>query len=148
MHQEPGKRGRKNWRYPPVDLRQKINEKHGDLRDHPDKKKHALAASAGMLNEGILVELAILRKDIARVSRRRKGDDSNSNCEDREPCTWHILDAELPKNFKMPEMVAYTGDSDPSDHLSRFNWVMTVMRVSNDVKCLCLPLTLSGSAEE
>ncbi|KAM6543250.1 hypothetical protein CsatB_007697 [Cannabis sativa] len=45
-------------------------------------------------------------------------------------------------------MAAYTGDSYPSDHLSRFNRVMTVMRVSNDVKCLCFPLTLSGSAEE
>ncbi|KAM6577561.1 hypothetical protein CsatB_029398 [Cannabis sativa] len=45
-------------------------------------------------------------------------------------------------------MAAYTGNSDPSDHLSRFNRVMTVMRVSNDAKCLCFPLTLSGSAEE
>ncbi|XP_060962212.1 uncharacterized protein LOC133032323 [Cannabis sativa] len=45
-------------------------------------------------------------------------------------------------------MAAYAGNSDPSDHLSRFNRVMTVMRVSNDTKCLCFPLTLSGSAEE
>ncbi|XP_060965336.1 uncharacterized protein LOC133034298 [Cannabis sativa] len=45
-------------------------------------------------------------------------------------------------------MEAYTGDSDPSDHLSRFNRVMTVMRVSNDAKCLCFPLTLSDFAEE
>ncbi|XP_060968829.1 uncharacterized protein LOC133036294 [Cannabis sativa] len=29
-------------------------------------------------------------------------------------------------------MAAYTGNSDPSDHLSQFNRVMTVMRVSND----------------
>ncbi|XP_060974605.1 uncharacterized protein LOC115696602 [Cannabis sativa] len=93
-------------------------------------------------------ELAILRKEIARVPQRQKGDDSNFDCEDREPCTRHILEAELPKNFKMPEMAAYTGDLDPSDHLSRFNRVMTVIRVSNDAKCLCFPLTLSGSAEE
>ncbi|KAM6551603.1 hypothetical protein CsatB_001411 [Cannabis sativa] len=95
-----------------------------------------------------MAELAILQKDIARVSRRQKGDDSNSDCEDREPCAKHILEAELPQKFKMPEIAAYTGNSDPSDHLSRFNRVRTVMRVSNDAKCLCFPLTLSGSVEE
>ncbi|XP_060974155.1 uncharacterized protein LOC133039311 [Cannabis sativa] len=45
-------------------------------------------------------------------------------------------------------MAAYTGNSNPSNHLSRFNRVMTVLRVSNDAKCLCFPLTLSGSSEE
>lgn len=95
-----------------------------------------------------MAELAILQKDIARVSRRQKGDDSDSDCEDQEPCAKHILEVELPKDFKMPEMAAYTGNSDPSNHLSRFNRVMTVMRVSNDAKCLCFPFTLSGSAEE
>ncbi|KAM6543096.1 hypothetical protein CsatB_007543 [Cannabis sativa] len=45
-------------------------------------------------------------------------------------------------------MAAYTWNSEPSDHLSRFNRVMTVMRVSHDAKCLCFPLTLSGSVEE
>ncbi|XP_030494952.2 uncharacterized protein LOC115710738 [Cannabis sativa] len=45
-------------------------------------------------------------------------------------------------------MAAYIENSDPSDHVSRFNRVMTVIRVSNDTKCLCFPLTLSGSAEE
>ncbi|XP_060968020.1 uncharacterized protein LOC133035784 [Cannabis sativa] len=45
-------------------------------------------------------------------------------------------------------MAAYTGNSDPCDHLSRFNQVMTVMRVNNDAKCLCFLLTLSGSAKE
>ncbi|KAM6583072.1 hypothetical protein CsatB_010074 [Cannabis sativa] len=45
-------------------------------------------------------------------------------------------------------MAAYTENSDRCDHLSRFNQVMTVMRVNNDAKCLCFSLTLSGSAEE
>uniref|UniRef100_A0A803P8K5 Uncharacterized protein n=1 Tax=Cannabis sativa TaxID=3483 RepID=A0A803P8K5_CANSA len=102
VHQEPGERGRRSCKYPSVDLRQKLNDKHGDLRKHLEKKKQAIPVSKGALNEGILAELAILRKDIARVSRRQKGDDSESDCEDREPCARNILEVKLPKNFKMP----------------------------------------------
>uniref|UniRef100_A0A803Q568 Uncharacterized protein n=1 Tax=Cannabis sativa TaxID=3483 RepID=A0A803Q568_CANSA len=82
------------------------------------------------------------------LSSRRTGDDSESNCEDREPCARNILEVELLKNFKMPEMTMYTDDTDSSDHLSRFNRVMTVMKVSNDAKFLYFPLTLGGSKEE
>uniref|UniRef100_A0A803P8T1 Uncharacterized protein n=1 Tax=Cannabis sativa TaxID=3483 RepID=A0A803P8T1_CANSA len=62
---------------------------------------------------GILAELAILQKDITRVSQRQKGDDSESDCEDQEPYARNILEVELPRNFEMPEMTVYTGDTDP-----------------------------------
>uniref|UniRef100_A0A803PHZ6 Reverse transcriptase domain-containing protein n=1 Tax=Cannabis sativa TaxID=3483 RepID=A0A803PHZ6_CANSA len=115
------KQDRKSRKHPPVDLRHKLNDKHGNLRKHLEKKK---------------------------VSRRQKRDDLESNCEDREPYARNILEAKLPNNFEMPEMAIYTEDMNPSDPLSQFNRVMTVMRVSNDAKCLCFPLTFGGSAEE
>uniref|UniRef100_A0A803P0S1 Uncharacterized protein n=1 Tax=Cannabis sativa TaxID=3483 RepID=A0A803P0S1_CANSA len=92
VHQEPEERVRKSRKHPPTDLRQKLNDKHGDLRKHLEKKKQAIPMSEGALNEGIFVELAILNKDIARVSRRQKGDDSKSNCEDRKSCARNILE--------------------------------------------------------
>uniref|UniRef100_A0A803Q2Y1 Uncharacterized protein n=1 Tax=Cannabis sativa TaxID=3483 RepID=A0A803Q2Y1_CANSA len=48
-----------------------------------------------------------------RISRRKKGDDSKSDCEDQELCARNVLEVELPKNFKMPEMTLYIGDIDP-----------------------------------
>uniref|UniRef100_A0A803Q2U0 Uncharacterized protein n=1 Tax=Cannabis sativa TaxID=3483 RepID=A0A803Q2U0_CANSA len=68
MHQEPGERGRKSRKHPPANLRQKLNDKDGDLRKHLEKTKQAIPVSKGIINEGILAELTILRKDISRVS--------------------------------------------------------------------------------
>ncbi|KAM6562816.1 hypothetical protein CsatB_022814 [Cannabis sativa] len=65
VHQEPGGRGRRGQRFPPVDLRNQINGNQGDLRDHLDQKRYGPAVSTGTLNEGIMAELAIFRKDIA-----------------------------------------------------------------------------------
>uniref|UniRef100_A0A803PL85 Uncharacterized protein n=1 Tax=Cannabis sativa TaxID=3483 RepID=A0A803PL85_CANSA len=59
-------KGRKSRKHPPANLRQKLNNKHGDLRNHLEKKKQAIPMLEGTLNEGILAELAILQKDIAK----------------------------------------------------------------------------------
>uniref|UniRef100_A0A803PD05 Uncharacterized protein n=1 Tax=Cannabis sativa TaxID=3483 RepID=A0A803PD05_CANSA len=69
VHQELGERG-KNRKNSPIDLRKKLNAKHGDLRNLLEKKKQAIPVLEGALNEGILAELAILQKDIAKQVRQ------------------------------------------------------------------------------
>ena len=83
-----------------------------------------------------------------RRMARRQGHDSDSEEEEGEPCAPHIVDAPLPQGFKMPTIVPYDGSSDPADHLSKFNRLMSVHRVSEDAKCHVFPITLTGAADE
>ena len=96
----------------------------------------------------LMEQMAALKKVTDRLVRKQEGADTDSDEEDKEPCARHILDAVLPKGFKMPSLAAYTGSTDPRDHLSRYNRLMTVAHVSDDGKCLCFSITMGGPAEE
>ena len=50
--------------------------------------------------------MAALKKVTDRLVRKQEGADTDSDEEDKEPCVRHILDAVLPKGFKMPSLTA------------------------------------------
>ena len=64
-------------------------------------------------------QLTALKKVTDRLVQKQEGGGSNSKDEEKEPCSKHILDVVLPKGCKMPDIPAYTRNTNPRDHLSR-----------------------------
>jgi len=62
------------------------------------------------------------------------------------PFTDDILYAEYPKRFIMPTIPAYSGKSDPAQHIIKYEWHMNCTRSIDAVKCRCFPITLEGVA--
>ncbi|XP_031252552.1 uncharacterized protein LOC116110476 [Pistacia vera] len=58
-----------------------------------------------------------------------------------------VLAALLPSRFRMPDMRAFNGNSDPQDHLYDFNNLMDLHQVSDLAKCRCLAVTLIAHAK-
>lgn len=78
----------------------------------------------------------------------KQGHDSDSEEDEGEACSPHIVEAPLHQGFKMPIIVPYNGSIDPADHLSKYIRLMSVYRVSEDAKCHVFPITLKGAVDE
>lgn len=92
-------------------------------------------------------EIEDLKRIMIRVARKQ-GHDSDSEEEEGEPCTPHIVEAPLPQGFKMPTIVPYDGSTDLADHFSKFNRLMSVHCVFEDAKCHVFHITLTRAADE
>ncbi|XP_058202888.1 uncharacterized protein LOC131317346 [Rhododendron vialii] len=52
----------------------------------------------------------------------------------------------LPRKFKMPQLEAFNGSTDPVDHLETYKSLMHLQTVRDEVMCRTFPVTLKGSA--
>ncbi|XP_073153377.1 uncharacterized protein [Henckelia pumila] len=64
------------------------------------------------------------------------------------PFTQEILDADLPKQFKLPHVEEYDGKVDPEDHLARFENAAPLHKYSDQIKCRAFLTTLIGPAQQ
>ncbi|XP_073152298.1 uncharacterized protein [Henckelia pumila] len=64
------------------------------------------------------------------------------------PFTQEILDADLPKQFKLPHVGEYDGKGDPEDHLARFENAALLHKYSDQIKCRAFLTTLIGPAQQ
>ena len=64
------------------------------------------------------------------------------------PFTREILAEEFPEDFKMPQIKAYDGKTDPLDHIETYRTWMNIRRASASLKCQAFPLTLTGAARQ
>jgi hypothetical protein len=62
------------------------------------------------------------------------------------PFTRRVTDYRLPEKFKVPQILSYTGDRDPLDHLENFRAHLDLHGTPNEVACQAFLLTLSGNA--
>ena len=88
------------------------------------------------------MELESLKRIMLRMARGQ-GHDFDSKDEDGEPCDPHIVVAPLSHSIKMSAIPSYDDGSDPTDHLSKFNRLLSVHRISEDAKCHVFPITLT-----
>ncbi|XP_073122494.1 uncharacterized protein [Henckelia pumila] len=58
-----------------------------------------------------------------------------------------ILDANLPKQFKLPHVGEYDGKGDPEEHLARFENAALLHKYSDQIKCRAFLTTLIGPAQ-
>jgi hypothetical protein len=64
------------------------------------------------------------------------------------PFTSQVANYRLPKKFKVPQIMSYTGDRDPLDHLENFKAHLDLYGTSDEVVCQTFPLTLSRNARD
>ncbi|XP_073120837.1 uncharacterized protein [Henckelia pumila] len=64
------------------------------------------------------------------------------------PFTQEILDADLPKQFKLPHVGEYDGKGDPEDHLARFENASLLHKYSDQIKCRVFLTTVIGPAQQ
>ncbi|XP_073127795.1 uncharacterized protein [Henckelia pumila] len=64
------------------------------------------------------------------------------------PFTQEILDADFPKQFKLPHVGEYDGKGDPEDHLARFENAALLHKYSDQIKCRAFLTTLIGPAQQ
>ncbi|XP_074559865.1 uncharacterized protein LOC141815896 [Curcuma longa] len=57
-----------------------------------------------------------------------------------------ILEEELPRHFRAPQLMDYTGATDPEDHLGRFENAATLHQYTDAIKCRVFLTTLAGAA--
>ncbi|XP_074560387.1 uncharacterized protein LOC141816515 [Curcuma longa] len=62
------------------------------------------------------------------------------------PFVRRILEDELPRHFRTPQFSDYTGNTDPEDHLGRFENVALLHQYTDVIKCRVFLTTLAGSA--
>ncbi|VFQ60864.1 unnamed protein product [Cuscuta campestris] len=62
------------------------------------------------------------------------------------PFTPRVMSVPLPENFRPWQIKAYSGTTDPQDHLSKFYASMEAAAAPDEVKCRCFLATLEGSA--
>ncbi|XP_073152933.1 uncharacterized protein [Henckelia pumila] len=59
-----------------------------------------------------------------------------------------ILDADLPKQFKLPHVGEYDGKGDPEENLARFENVALLHKYSDQIKCRDFLTTLIGPSQQ
>ncbi|XP_074574636.1 uncharacterized protein LOC141831105 [Curcuma longa] len=64
----------------------------------------------------------------------------------KSPFAPWILEEELPRHFRAPQLSDYTGAADPEDHLGRFENAALLHQYTDAIKCRVFLTTLAGSA--
>ncbi|XP_074559159.1 uncharacterized protein LOC141815103 [Curcuma longa] len=95
---------------------------------------------------GMSVESAAARATPHRRSKGKgphPGEGSSSN---KSPFAPWILEEELPRHFRAPQLADYTGATDPEDHLGKFENAATLHQYTDAIKCRVFLTTLAGAA--
>lgn len=64
------------------------------------------------------------------------------------PFTPSIMDAPLPRYFRLPSIKAYTGTSNPQVHMTRYKASMVMIEVDDAVMCRAFLSTLDGMTQK
>ncbi|XP_073137462.1 uncharacterized protein [Henckelia pumila] len=100
---------------------------------HPDHNAH-------------LEEIKKLKEEMEQLRKKQAGYLATRTR--NIPFTQEILDADLPKQFKLPHVGEYDGKGDPEDHLARFENAALLHKYSDQIKCRSFLTTLIGPAQQ
>jgi hypothetical protein len=64
------------------------------------------------------------------------------------PFTRRVASYQLLEKFKVSQILSYTGDKDPLDHLENFRAHLDLHGTPDEVACRALPFTLFGNAHD
>ena len=90
-------------------------------------------------------DLSAMVRQMVRESQGLTNDDWGIS-RSHTPFTDDILYAEPPRRFRMPALPMYEGNSDPSQHILKYEWSMTAARADDAVKCRSFPISLGEIA--
>ncbi|XP_031132044.1 uncharacterized protein LOC116033443 [Ipomoea triloba] len=91
-----------------------------------------------------------LQKQIEELERRVEAREHSPEPELRmvAPFSPSIMDAPLPRDFRLPTIKAYTGTSDLRVHMTRYKATMVMTGAGNAIMCRAFLTTLDGTAQD
>ena len=89
-------------------------------------------------------DLSAMVRQMIRESQGLTNDDWGISWS-HTPFTDDILYAEPPRRFRMPTLPMYEGNSDPNQHILKYEWSMTAARADDAVKCRSFPIPWGAS---
>ncbi|XP_074579120.1 uncharacterized protein LOC141835644 [Curcuma longa] len=95
---------------------------------------------------GMSVESAAARTPPRRLPRGKGPGPEEGSGSHKSPFAQWILEEELPRHFRAPQLMDYTGATDPEDHLGRFENAATLHQYTDAIKCRVFLTTLAGAA--
>jgi hypothetical protein len=64
------------------------------------------------------------------------------------PFTKRVVEYPLPNKFKSPQILSYSGISNPTEHLENYQMHLALHATPNEIACQAFPTTLLGNAWE
>ncbi|XP_074561130.1 uncharacterized protein LOC141817365 [Curcuma longa] len=92
------------------------------------------------------VESAAARTPPRRPPRGKGPCPGEGSSAHKSPFAPWILEEELPRHFRAPQLSDYTGVADPEDHLGKFENAATLHQYTDAIKCRIFLTTLAGAA--
>ncbi|XP_073290538.1 uncharacterized protein [Primulina huaijiensis] len=93
-------------------------------------------------------EIQSLREEMERLREERNAPPPPPLLARGIPFSAEILAAELPQNFRFPNVGEYDGSGDPEEHLSRFENAALLHQYSDPIKCRVFLTTLVRSSQQ
>ncbi|XP_073025057.1 uncharacterized protein [Primulina eburnea] len=102
----------------------------------------------GQDHEAQRQEIQSLREEMERLKEERNAPPLPPLLARGIPFSAEILAAELPQNFRFPNVGEYDGSGDPEEHLSRFENAALLHQYSDPIKCRVFLTTLVRSSQQ
>ncbi|XP_073152345.1 uncharacterized protein [Henckelia pumila] len=115
------------------------NENHPNLEELVAQTVQRALAERGEANpphpdhNAHLEEIKKLKEEMEQLRKKQAGYLATTTR--NIPLTQEILDADHPKQFKLPHVGEYDGKGDPEDHLARFENAALLHKYSDQIKC-------------
>jgi hypothetical protein len=98
-------------------------------------------------------EIRRLQSKVAEIQKEREEEkeaeanqDSEEEVEDSQPLVQALWDAQVPANFKIPQLPSFDGKTDPLEHLMAVGTHTTIIGVEEHLKCKLLSSTFKDAA--
>ncbi|VFQ94714.1 unnamed protein product, partial [Cuscuta campestris] len=128
------------------DARSARSERSGERREERTQRRHSPTRTekTKVSDQGV----SRLAREVAELKRRveTRAPYSQSILRTVTPFTPRVMSVPLLANFRPWQIKAYSGTTDPQDHLSKFYASMEAEAAPDEVKCRCFLATLEGSA--
>ncbi|GAU35844.1 hypothetical protein TSUD_63330 [Trifolium subterraneum] len=105
-----------------------------------------LQAAVGEINRLKAKMTAMEQEKAAEKEKEREEEAELDNIQDSQPLAQALWDAQVPANFKIPQLPTFEGKTDPLEHLMAVGTQTAIIGAEEHLKCKLLSSTLKDAA--
>ncbi|GAU27754.1 hypothetical protein TSUD_215650 [Trifolium subterraneum] len=105
-----------------------------------------LQAAVGEINRLKAKMTAMEQEKVAEKEKEREEEAELDNIQDSQPLAQALWDAQVPANFKIPQLPTFEGKTDPLEHLMVVGTQTVIIGAEEHLKCKLLSSTLKDAA--
>ncbi|GAU32151.1 hypothetical protein TSUD_68220 [Trifolium subterraneum] len=105
-----------------------------------------LQAAVGEINRLKAKMTAMEQEKAAEKEKEREEEAELDNIQDSQPLEQALWDAQIPANFKIPQLATFEGKTDPLEHLMAVGTQTAIIGAEEHLKCKLLSSTLKDAA--